>query len=143
MIRALIDTGPILAFFDESDRYCRPFREYLRGFSGTLFTSVAVITEVSYLLEGYKLVQLAFLEWIRDGAIAVENLDGDDFFRIHRLMKKYSDTPMDFADATLMAIAEKKNIFEILTFDSDFSVYRIGRGKSLSNPIAHVRKGKK
>jgi len=35
------------------------------------------------------------------------------------------DTPMDFADATLVALAEQTGIHQILTLDDDFFVYRV------------------
>ena len=39
-------------------------------------------------------------------------------------LRKYSDVPMDFADASLIIISELENIKEILSIDSDFYVYR-------------------
>jgi len=48
-----------------------------------------------------------------------------------RLMGKYSDTPMDFADATLVMLADELDTTEILTLDRrGFSTYRTSRGKS-------------
>jgi predicted nucleic acid-binding protein len=50
--------------------------------------------------------------------------------RIAELTKKYSDLPMDFADATLVVAAEKSGIKEIISLDRDFDVYRLpGREK--------------
>ena len=44
------------------------------------------------------------------------------------LMEKYADTPMDFADATLVLLAEDLDVDEILTLDRrGFSVFRIAR----------------
>jgi predicted nucleic acid-binding protein len=44
-------------------------------------------------------------------------------------MAKYSDVPMSLADATLVALAEMRNIRRVFTLDSDFTVYRFrGRG---------------
>ena len=40
-------------------------------------------------------------------------------------MEKYSDTPMDLADASLVAAAEGLGLHRIFTLDSDFQVYRI------------------
>ena len=40
-------------------------------------------------------------------------------------MMKYADVPMDFADATLVALAEERDDTRILTLDSDFHVYRL------------------
>lgn len=41
------------------------------------------------------------------------------------LREKYKDTPMDLADASLVAAAEQLNLKRIFTLDSDFYVYRI------------------
>jgi hypothetical protein len=47
------------------------------------------------------------------------------------LMKQYRDTPMDFADATLVLLAEELGLLDILTLDRrGFSTYRIGRGRA-------------
>jgi hypothetical protein len=43
-------------------------------------------------------------------------------------MDKYADTPMDLADATLVALAEETGQRKIFSLDSDFHVYRI-RGR--------------
>ena len=40
-------------------------------------------------------------------------------------MEQYSDTPMDLADASLVATAEALHLTRIFTLDSDFYVYRI------------------
>jgi len=45
-------------------------------------------------------------------------------------MAKYKDMPMDFADATLVVLAEETGISEIFTLDKKgFNTYRI-HGKS-------------
>ena len=46
------------------------------------------------------------------------------------LMEQYDDTPMDFADATLVLLAEELGLTEILTLDKrGFSTYRTPTGK--------------
>lgn len=45
-------------------------------------------------------------------------------------MLKYADRPMDFADATLVRLAEREGLTTILTVDSDFEIYRIGGRKA-------------
>ncbi len=50
--------------------------------------------------------------------------------RITALMDKYRDVPMDFADASLVAVAERKDLDTIFTVDSDFHIYRIGGGRA-------------
>ncbi|HET8698890.1 MAG TPA: hypothetical protein VFO94_15490, partial [Gammaproteobacteria bacterium] len=44
-----------------------------------------------------------------------------------KLMRRYADTPMDYADATLVLLADALNIADILTLDRrGFSTYRAG-----------------
>lgn len=131
MIKAIIDTGPIVAFFDESDHYCLSCRSFLKNFNGKLFTSLAVVTEVSYLLSDNKRIQKAFIEWIDRGAISILHQGNEQFSSILFYMDKYSDRPMDFADATLMTISEIYEISNIFTLDSDFRFYKSKKGKSL------------
>ncbi len=51
-----------------------------------------------------------------------------DLPTLEALMARYADRPMDFADATLVHVAEREGLRTILTIDhSDFETYRIGR----------------
>lgn len=45
--------------------------------------------------------------------------------RLLELMEQYRDRPMDFADASLVLLAEQTSYRQILTLDSDFFFYRI------------------
>lgn len=47
------------------------------------------------------------------------------------LMEKYRDTPMDLADASLVAVAESRSLRRIFTLDSDSHVYRLADGSTL------------
>jgi predicted nucleic acid-binding protein len=51
--------------------------------------------------------------------------DRREIARARTLMEKYADTPMDLADASLVAAAETLKLRAIFTLDSDFHVYRI------------------
>lgn len=133
MADAIIDTGPIKALFDESDKYSSPIRAFLKDFRGTLFTTLPVITEVSYLLDDNKDLQLGFIEWVSAGGVTVIPIHNADFKSIHRYMKKYSDTPMDLADASLVFIAEAMQNSAIVTLDTDFDVYRLPSGRKFKN----------
>ena len=48
------------------------------------------------------------------------------------------DTPMDLADASLVAVAESQDIPRIITLDSDFYVYRI-KGKRMFEVLLITR----
>lgn len=46
------------------------------------------------------------------------------------MMERYSDRPMDLADATLVALAEERDLKRIFTLDANFGIYRIhGRAR--------------
>lgn len=60
--------------------------------------------------------------------ITVEHLS-----RIIELQKKYSNLPMDFADATLLIGAEDLNITKVFSLDKDFSIYRILDKRHMEN----------
>ncbi|WP_082760994.1 type II toxin-antitoxin system VapC family toxin [Leptospira alstonii] len=132
MIKAIIDTGPIIAFFNESDIYCNEIRSFLKNFKGRLFTTLAIVTEVSYLLSDNKKIQNSFIEWIKDGAITILSQDNEHFPLIHHYMEKYSDRPMDFADVSLVSLSEIYGIKDILTLGSDFLFYKTKKGKALN-----------
>ena len=57
------------------------------------------------------------------------HLKVDEFMRMSALMEKYKDIPMDFADASLVAAAERLGTNRIFTLDSDFYIYRINGRK--------------
>ena len=68
--------------------------------------------------------QIGFLKWANRGGVQLFLLSSQMLDRIIELTAKYSDTPMDLADASLIIASENENIDEIITIDSDFYVYR-------------------
>lgn len=131
MRSCLIDAGPLIALFDRDDRYHEKIKHFLRTFEGRLVSSWPVITEVLHMLDFNVQVQLDFLRWIERDAIHI--IPKYHLSRIIELSEKYSDLPMDFADATLVVISEIEGIEEIITIDNHFYIYRNLRKKMLKN----------
>jgi len=128
--KILIDSGPLIALFDASDKFHFAAIEFLKTNTYPLVTTMASITETSHLLDFNINAQLDFLEWIYRGSIEIYPINSYDLKRIINLMRKYSDVPMDFADACLVYLAEKLQLNMIVTIDRDFDIYRIkGRKK--------------
>jgi len=134
----LIDASPIIALFNKNDKYHEKIKDFLKTYSGILTTSWSVITEVSHMLSFNINTQIDFLKWIKLGGIQVENIDLYDLERIIKLSEKYSDVPMDLADASLVVISEKKNIKEIITIDSDYYLYRTIDKEMIINIFEYV-----
>lgn len=133
MKKCLIDAGPLIALFDKNDYYHESMLAFIRNYEGRLVTSWAVITEVLHMLDFNVHVQIDFLKWIERDAIEIPVLSKHHILRITELSEKYSDIPMDFADATLIIISEFEKIGEIITIDSDFHIYRNIRKEMLTN----------
>ena len=130
MRKILIDSGPLIALFDASDKFHRESRAFLEGNCFPLITTLASITETLHLLDFNRNAQIDFLEWIARGGVEIHGIQNSDFHRLRDLTEKYRDLPMDFADACLVYVAEKLGIDTIATIDRDFTVYRIkGRRK--------------
>jgi hypothetical protein len=93
-----------------------------------LATTAAVVGEVFHFIGGHRLAGA----WrsLRRGTITLEPILDGDLPDLERLMLKYADRPMDFADATLVRLAEREGLTTILTVDRDFEVYRIGGRKA-------------
>jgi predicted nucleic acid-binding protein len=133
MQKTLIDSGPLIALFDKSDSYHLKVLNFLKNYKGKLVTSVAVVTEVSHILDFNLQVQIDFLKWIELGGLELYNITQNDIADIRIMMQKYIDIPMDFADATLMYIANKEKIKNIISIDNDFDIYRTLKKQNLNN----------
>nr|WP_320193007.1 PIN domain-containing protein [uncultured Desulfobacter sp.] len=124
----LIDSGPLIALFDSSDKYHQKTVEFIQSNQVLLITTIASITEVLHLLDFNRNAQLDFIEWVNRGGVEIADIHNRDFQRIRSLTEKYRDLPMDFADSCLVLLAEKKQIHVVATIDRDFTIYRI-KGK--------------
>ena len=128
MKSVVVDSGFFIGLFDETDPLHGRCREFLRDYRGRFLTTEAVLTEALALLSGVQ--QLRCLAWLGDAAQArllVVDREPLDFRAVEKLARKYADQPMDFADASVVLLATRTGVREILTADRrDFAVYRLG-----------------
>jgi len=132
---ALLDTGPLVAFFVRRDPDHRRVVQFLRGFSGRLLTTWPVLAEVCHFLE--PKVAVGFLRWIEQGGASLVELPPEDLPAVAALMERYADRPMDLADATLVWIGGQLGIGDVLTLDrGDFQTYRLPDGSPFRDLLA-------
>ncbi len=128
MRSVVVDSGFLIGLFDESDRLHVRCRNFLRDYRGRFLTTEAVLTETLALLSTKQ--QFRCLEWLGNAAqagLVVVDREPIDFRSVERLARKYADQPMDFADASVVLLASRTGVREILTADRrDFAVYRLG-----------------
>lgn len=139
MKNTLIDAGPLIALFNKSDKYHEKIKDFIKSYKGLLTTSWPVITEVCHMLDFNIGAQIDFLKWIKLGGLKVEDIEAEEIDKIIKLSEKYSDVPMDLADATLIIISERLGLKEIITIDSDYYIYRTTEKEMLIN-IFKLRK---
>ncbi len=132
----IADTGFWLALANRTDRYHDIARTCLSEIREPLVTTWPVMTETCYLLLS-KLgndSQEKFVKSFTEGAFEIFDLTREHVPRIVRNMRKYSDLPMDLADASLVVLAEHLGHGRILSTDErDFKTYRWKQHKPFTN----------
>lgn len=125
----LVDTGPFVALFDPKDALHDRCKAALGTIREPLLTTIPVLTEVFHMLSPASLGSVRLREFLLRGGVTVWFLDQAWTERAFSLMERYSDHPMDLADASLIAAAEALQTRKVFTLDrGDFSTYRIRRG---------------
>jgi predicted nucleic acid-binding protein len=124
----LADTGFFLALFNSNDNHHQRAKTTLNRLNEPLITTHPVITETCYLLvaRGGGIEQeCKFLIDVAEEAFQLFQFKLSHFQRMAFLMKQYKNLPMDYADASLVVLAESLKNGKILTTDQrDFAVYR-------------------
>jgi predicted nucleic acid-binding protein len=128
----LADAGPLVALFDKSDAQHSRALAFIRNQEMELITTTPVIGEVMALLRFSVETQIEFLHWVQD-VVTVDIHLVNDLPRVVEIMLKYADLPADFADASLVAAAERRGINTIASVDKDFSIYRTKDKKRFRN----------
>ena len=125
----LVDTGPLVALFDPSDKAHRASMRILGTFKQRLATTLSVLTETFYMLAPGTVGAQNLMTFVADGGVEILELDSQDLKRVFELMVQYSDAPMDMADASLVTMAEKHRLKRVFTVDrNDFHFYRLRIG---------------
>jgi predicted nucleic acid-binding protein len=128
MPRILVDTGPLVAILSHDDEYHDVCVNALRHMPSPLLSCWPVITEAAWLLRRSPRAVQQLLRSIADGFLQFPPLTAIECEDIGSLLKRYEDIHPQFADATLVYLANREKIDTIFTLDRrDFSIYRIGR----------------
>jgi predicted nucleic acid-binding protein len=122
----VVDTGPLVAFFDRSDRYHEWAKAQWAHAPVPMLSCEAVLAEATYLLHEHagldparllalverKLVSLPFSLQQNAGAVI-------------RLLERYGDLEMQLADACVVRMSELERNCRVFTVDKrEFQIYR-------------------
>lgn len=131
----VVDAGPLVALFKRRDRDHLRVSRFLRQNPCALVTTWPVLTEAWHLIGAAA--RLDFMRWSLAGGVAVLEIGDEGAAFMMKLLEKYQDRPMDLADASLVVLAERLGIEEILTTDrADFDVYRLSGDRRFVQVLA-------
>jgi len=127
----LLDTGPLVAFLSANDNDHDRAKRLFGTCQAPFRTCEAVLAEACFLMQkvdanGPAEVVALGHSGLYDVALSI----GDHWTQIEALLRKYASRRISLADACLIRCAELHEDPRILTFDSDFGVYRWARRKA-------------
>ena len=126
MQRVLADSGFVVAFITSADQRHSDVRPVYFRYPQILLPRLTLV-EVVYLVtrDAGIHIAVAFLKSLPRSRFKLINSTDRDMERAADIMHRYSDSKVDFVDASIMAIAERLSIQTILTIDQrDFRLFR-------------------
>jgi len=120
----LADTGPLVALLNPRDQHHDWAVARFNEFTEALVTCEPVLAEALFLLSSCPGGTGNLLElWERE-SIRIDFQAQREIPVLRKLMTKYRDLPMSFADSCLVRMSELHSNSTIWTLDSHFGVYR-------------------
>ncbi len=123
----LLDTGALVSLLDRSQPRHEELADFYSQWAAPVVSTEAVLTEATHLLGRAPGGRRACLDFFLSGGAVLVPTSTSALRRCRELVDRYADLPMDYADATLVALGEELDTNLVLTTDQrDFSVYRLG-----------------
>ena len=138
----LLDTGALISLLDRSQSRHADCVAFFKRWRGPVVSTEAVLTEATHLLGRVPGGPQACCDFFLDGGAVLVPSSPASLRRCRELIHGYRDLPMDFADATLVVLAEELNTRNVFTTDRrDFGIYRIaGKAKFRIKPELRPRR---
>lgn len=127
----LLDTGALVSLLDRSQTHHEACAAFYEAWTGQVVSTEAVLTEATHLLSHVAGGREACIDFFLAGGAILVPSDPSSLRRCRDLVHRYRDLPMDYADATLVALAEELGTRKVFTIDRDFEVYRLARRSRL------------
>lgn len=139
MPAAIVDTGPLVAFLDRSERHHGWAAAQIERLEPPLLICEPVLAEAMYLLARFEKAADTIFRLLENGALHIGLEIARHIPELRALHRKYRDVPMSLTDACIVRMAELNERHSVLTLDSDFAVYR-KHGKA---PIPLIHPGER
>ena len=124
MSAIIVDTGPLVAYFNRRDRWHGWVADKMPVLHPPLITCEPVLAEACYLIQRAGGGPAGLIRKVVQGSIEIGIDLADEASGIESLMLRYADTPMSLADACLVRLSERLPDCRLFTLDADFAHYR-------------------
>lgn len=124
MTQILLDTGPLVAFYDRRDSWHYWVHEQMSTCTPPLFTAEPVLSEACFLLQRSGGSPAIVIKALQQGILSIAiNLEAEAA-AVKQLMERYANVPMSLADACLVRLSELRADSRVFTLDQHFVRYR-------------------
>ena len=120
----VVDSGVLVAVLHERDAHHQWAQAHFRAVKPPFLTCEAVISESLFLLEGEPRAQEGLRGMLDRGVVKIDFSAETHLPDLLKLLRRYADIPMSFADACLVRMSERVTDTVTFTVDSDFKFYR-------------------
>ena len=129
-VKVFVDTSAWFAASNTKDRHHERASELL-GFDYEFVTSTFVVVETWLLLQSRLNFAIAekFVDLVREGAATLEQSSGEDMEPACEMTAAFADQTFSLVDRTCFATMERLDIRRVISFDSDFLIYRYGANR--------------
>jgi predicted nucleic acid-binding protein len=131
MVRAIVDTGPLVAILDVSDSFHGWATERLKTIRPPLITCEAVLTEVCFLFRRHDKALAVVALLLERGILAINFSLAEEIGSVFQLLNRFKNVPASLADACLVRLSELHPECHVFTLDSDFQIYRRNRRQKI------------
>ncbi len=120
----LIDSGPLVAMVRRKDRHHAWAKEHFAKSRSPFTTCEAVVSEAFFLLERAGSGKDELCNILNRGAVRTDFSFAERCSDATKLIQRYANVPMSFADACLVLMSERADDLSVFTTDGDFTIYR-------------------
>ena len=114
----IVDTSGLLAALDGGERHHSASLAAMRGRSPRLLSPL-ILAELDYLLAARAgpRAQMALLKDVADGVYRLEPFTIEDLHEARDILEQYRDLKLGLADASVVVLARRYGVHDLLTLD--------------------------
>jgi hypothetical protein len=115
----LVDTSGLLAALDAGEGHHAAAAAALRYAAGPLLLSPFVLAELDYLIRRHVSATAAeaLLRQVAAGALRLEVMGAGDVGAATRIMDRYANLDIGLTDASIVVLAQRYGVRDVLTLD--------------------------